>query len=280
MVLKAKQLLKRSGFIVAMAKAIRAGRADIKKLCDFTTRNRKVQAYLRNNSFTKLQIGTSHTSLNGWLNTDLHPANPSVIYLDATHRFPFKDNTFDYVYSEHMIEHLDYRSAVSMLRESFRVLRPGGRIRISTPNLRVLVGLLSEQRTAQQNYYINFMVNKFLPAVDSCKEVFVINNAFRAWGHQFLYDPETLRVALAGAGFENIEYYPPGISDDENLRDIELHGKVMGSEEINQFVAFAMEGQAPNPKREQTRRQMLGREDDGRHRTAPAPFATTRGSKA
>jgi predicted SAM-dependent methyltransferase len=232
-----------------MVKAIRAGGADIRKLRGYQIRNSRIQAYLQNNSVKKLQMGTSNNPLAGWLNTDLLPTSPRVVYLDATRRFPFKDDTFDYVYSEHMIEHLEYRGAVSMLHESFRVLRPGGRIRVSTPNLDVLVGLLSEERTADQNHYIDFMTGKFLPGVDDCKEVFVLNNAFRAWGHKFLYDPETLRATMARVGFENIEYYLPGVSNDGNLRNIELHGRGTGGEEINQFVAFAVEGRVPDGKR-------------------------------
>ena len=248
MIQKIKQLLKRSGFLIGIARALRAGRVDIRKLNGYAMRNRQIEAYLQGNSLKKLQIGTSKSPLAGWLNTDLLPSSRRLVYLDATRRFPFKDDTFDYVYSEHMIEHLDHRSAVAMLQESFRVLKPGGRIRISTPDLRVLVGLLSEARTGQQNRYIDFMTRKFLPGVDDCKEVFVVNNAFRAWGHQFLYDRETLRVTLARVGFEELEYYPAGVSNDENLRDIELHGRVMGCEEINQFIAFAVEGRVPAPK--------------------------------
>jgi predicted SAM-dependent methyltransferase len=185
----------------------------------------------------------------GWLNTDVLPTSRKVAYLDATRRFPFNDDTFDYVCSEHVIEHVEHQSAVSMLGECFRVLKPGAKVRISTPDLNVYTSLHSKEKTASQNHYIYWVSQRFMPDVDYCKEVFVINNAFRAWGHQFLYDRETLRVILAKIGFEDIEFYHPGVSNDENLRGIESHGSVIGCEEINQFETFAVEGRVPNPKK-------------------------------
>ena len=90
------------------------------------------------------------------------------------------------------------------------VLKPGGNIRMSTPDLRALFGLLSGDKTALQNFYVDFATRKFLPEVTYCKEVFVVNNAFRAWGHQFLYDRETIEITMNKVGFENITYYRPG----------------------------------------------------------------------
>ena len=182
-----------------------------------------------------------------------------MVYLDVTRPFPFRHDTFDYVYCEHMSEHIDYPSAVFMLREFFRVLKPAATIRISTPDLKVYPALQSKEKTASQTYYIDWMSRKlvadgFLPEVDYCKEVFVINNAFRAWGHQFLYDRETLRVTMSKVGFADLQYYQPGVSNDDNLRGIESHGSVMGCEEINQFEAFAMEGRVPDPKRHEAQR--------------------------
>jgi predicted SAM-dependent methyltransferase len=246
---KIKNLLKRSGFIVGIGRAARAGLLDIKKIYGFITRRRKFRSYLRNKPLKKLQLGTSNSPMAGWLNTDLLPTGRKIAYLDATRRFPFNDDTFDYVYSEHMIEHIEHESAVFMLRECFRVLKPGGKIRISTPDLKVYTGLHSKEKTASQNHYIEWVTHRFMPEVDYCKEVFVINNAFRAWGHQFLYDRETLNATMTRIGFEDIQYYHPGASNDENLRGIELHGSLIQCEEINQFEVFALEGRTPNPKK-------------------------------
>src|SRR5439155_871389 len=64
-----------------------------------------------------------------------------LVYLDVRKPFPLPDASFEVVYSEHMLEHLSYADGQHCLRESFRVLRPGGRIRIATPSLERLADL-------------------------------------------------------------------------------------------------------------------------------------------
>jgi predicted SAM-dependent methyltransferase len=243
-----KQAVKKSGFIVGMVRAIRAGIMDLKRLSWLAARRGKIQAYLRANTVRKLQVGTSQTPLPGWLNTDVVPESSVVVYLDATLPFPFDDNVFDYVACEHMIEHVDHPGALVMLRESFRVLKPGGRIRLATPNLKTLVGLIASERTEAQNYYVDWIVKKCLPETTYCKPVFVVNNAFRAWGHQFIYDPETLKTTMTLCGFEGLADYTPGVSDDSNLRGLEAHGKLIGDETINRFETFIVEGRVPQTK--------------------------------
>jgi predicted SAM-dependent methyltransferase len=249
-----KQTAKKSGFIVGLVRAVRAGRMDLKQLRSLVSRRRQIAAYLAAHSVRKLQLGTSHTPLPGWLNTDLVPERSDIVCLDATRRFPFDDDTFDYVASEHMIEHVDYSGALTMLQESFRILKPGGRIRVATPDLRVLVGLFAQEKTVEQIQYIDWVAKNWVPRglgveANDCKEVFIINNAFRAWGHQFLYDVETLKTTMARCGFEDLRCYPPGASDDPNLKGIELHGSVIGNEAINLFEAFNVEGRVPDVKR-------------------------------
>ena len=243
-----KQLLKRSGFVVGLVRALRAGTLDARQVYWRAIRGRKIRACFAAHSVRKLQIGTSRNLLPGWLNTDFILEGPDTVYLDATQTFPFGDSVFDYVVSEHMIEHIEYAGAEVMLRECFRVLKPGGKIRLSTPDLRVLAALCAPEKNAEQMAYIDFIVERVLPGVTDCKAVFVVNNAFRAWGHQFLYDPETLRHLLGRRRFENIRDCRPGSSDDANLRGLEAHGKTIGNEAINQFETFTLEAQVPAVK--------------------------------
>jgi hypothetical protein len=70
---------------------------------------------------------------------------------------------------------------------------------------------------------------------------FVLNNAFRAWGHMFLYDEETLRSSLHQAGFVDLRRVPFGESDDPQLRGLERHGAVVGSRAMNEFETMVLE---------------------------------------
>jgi predicted SAM-dependent methyltransferase len=62
-----------------------------------------------------------------------------VQYLDVTRRFPYPTNHFAYVYSSHMLEHLYPDEAEQCLREVWRVLQPGGIVRLALPDLDYLV---------------------------------------------------------------------------------------------------------------------------------------------
>jgi predicted SAM-dependent methyltransferase len=239
-----KRLLKRSQFIVALARALPRIVVDAQVLAWTVSRRLAISDYVQDDRPRKLHLGAGNWILPGWLNTDLFPTHRGMIYLDVTRRFPFADSTFDYVFSEHMIEHVDYDSGMTMLRECYRILKPGGKIRIATPDLEVLIGLHSQGKTDLQRRYIQWFTDRGLPGGETYNDVFVINNAFRAWGHTFLYDRETLRTAMAKVGFENLTFGNPGVSDDANLSGLESHGKEILAEEINQFETFVVEGEA------------------------------------
>ena len=73
--------------------------------------------------------------------------------MDAGEPFPILDNTIDYVYSEHLFEHLTYKQAKNMLKESYRVLKENGVIRIATPNLQFLIDLyLHPEKDINKSY--------------------------------------------------------------------------------------------------------------------------------
>jgi predicted SAM-dependent methyltransferase len=237
-----KEVLRRSQFVVGLARSARGLRTDAESFVWRIQRHKCITHYLSDHQVRKLQLAASGNILSGWLNTDIHLTCSAIVYLDATRSFPFPDGTLDYIFAEHMIEHLDFPSAHFMLLECFRALKPGGRVRIATPDISSIVALHCQEKTAVQKNYLDWAVARFLPEVTECRDVFVINNFFRSWGHQFLYDEATLTHALHSAGFNDVKSFRPGASDDPLLQGLEAHGKEIGSQEVNDFETIVVEG--------------------------------------
>jgi predicted SAM-dependent methyltransferase len=166
-----------------------------------------------------LHIGCGTHFLPGWLNTDYEPTSRDMIQLDATRQFGFKDNSFDFVFSEHMIEHISFSAGSFMLRECYRVLRPEGRIRISTPDLAFVLNLYASEKSDLQKRYIQWFTTRF--GVPEANAAFVINQFVRFWGHQFIYDEKTLSAALSQAGFIKIVKCNLQESESEALCNLE-----------------------------------------------------------
>lgn len=184
----------------------------------------ELQEYLDAHQTRKLQLGAGSTVLDGWLNTDRDPERPEIAYLDVTARFPLPDNSFDYVLSEHQIEHLPYTRGLFMLRECHRVLRRGGRIRIATPDLQVITSLATPTLGDLQRRYVDWIVATFVQDAPVPLPAFAVNNAFHNWGHRFLYDEPALADALERCGFADVRRFPMGRATTRSYAASKLTG--------------------------------------------------------
>jgi SAM-dependent methyltransferase len=90
-------------------------------------------------------------------------------YLAAT-----SANSVDGIFSAHLVEHLAYPQVVELVAEAARILRPGGRLLLATPDCRSLFSHL-------EMYYLHF-------------------------GHVSFYHPRLLTFLLEQGGFTNLTY--------------------------------------------------------------------------
>jgi predicted SAM-dependent methyltransferase len=180
-----------------------------------------IERYFAERGIRKLHIACGGNVLVGWLNSDIFPFLENILHLDATDPFPFRNNTFDFIFCEHMIEHISYSNGLMMLSECHRVLRKNGKIRISTPNLPFLIDLYKDQKSELQKEYIKWATDNFIKTAPYYDDTFVINNFVRDWGHLFIYDEKTLRSSFEKAGFAGITRWDLNESEDEALRNLE-----------------------------------------------------------
>ena len=234
--LKALGLYERASraWIVAEPRLIRLSRG-------LTGRNRRLIAqYLARHQAPKLHIGCGDNELPGWLNTELCPRGDQI-FLDATTRFPFADNVFSLIYSEHMIEHISLPDAETMIGECFRVLAPNGVMRIVTPDLRFLTTLLDSTHSPElEDIQYSVDVYKIPPPADG---ISVFNNFVRAWGHQYIHTVSSLGGLLMRAGFDDIHQRALNSSPHSELTDLAKTDRMPAG--FVEMESFVLEGRKP-----------------------------------
>jgi predicted SAM-dependent methyltransferase len=197
--------------------------------------------YSVSHDLLKLNIGTGVHVLPGWFNVDFQPFYPGQYFMDATVQFPFPDLSFDFIRSEHMIEHIPYLDGMHMLRECYRVMRPGGVIRVATPDLKKLAKLYDEPLSVAQRAYVDAVFKQWRHDYQSAEVGVAINNIFE-FGHRFVYDSGTLGEALCKAGFEGVVESRPGHSTHAPLLGTDAHA---ADDDYITFETLTLEAKRP-----------------------------------
>jgi SAM-dependent methyltransferase len=83
----------------------------------------------------KLNFGCGTRIAEEWTNIDFHSDDRRVLRANLLSGFPFPDSHFDVVYSSHVLEHFTPEQVKFLLKESWRVLKPGGITRVVVPDL-------------------------------------------------------------------------------------------------------------------------------------------------
>jgi len=185
-----------------------------------------IKTYLQSHAVKKLQVGCGGQLRPDWLNANFESWRNGTIFLDATKPFPIEDGQFDFVFSEHMIEHITHEQGMHMLSECLRVLKPGGVIRLSTPDLQFLIALYGVQKTAVEEAYVQWASKSLPTIIEGCEDTFVINNFVRDWGHQFIYDEKTLSASLEHVGFGDVTTVIVNQSDYPELMSMESESRM------------------------------------------------------
>ncbi len=164
-----------------------------------------------------LEIG-GRTQRPGWLITDVGALTRH--YMDATSRWPLEDGALSHVYSDNVIEHLSLPGARALLAEAHRCLRPGGVIRIVTPDIRrhvelYLSGDAGVQGDVAERYRSMGVVVEH--------PVDLVRTPIGEFGHHagYVYDYDALAAELTRAGFHDPVQVAVSESAHEGLRHLE-----------------------------------------------------------
>lgn len=168
----------------------------------------------------KINIGSYTVMFDGWMNLDIINAPELYVYafqnnkqflsVDASRGLPFGSGTADFIFSSHMIEHVSYRVAENLLKECYRVMKPGAVMRIAVPDLELLVNMYKENRLSELN-----RIN------EPCK--YAKYDTERFWmllttEHRACYDWLSMKQMCEGAGF-SVKRYSYNVGNETIIRE-------------------------------------------------------------
>jgi predicted SAM-dependent methyltransferase len=132
----------------------------------------------------RLHLGSGVEYKHGWVNVDLVGDRVDLAW-DLTTPLPFPDRVAEAVFHEHVLTLIDLRKGLALLDETFRLLAPGGVVRIGVPE--------------------PWPTRSSVPEGDELPRLLAVQEIFYYPGNRAMYDAETLELSLRAAGFRQVE---------------------------------------------------------------------------
>ena len=139
----------------------------------------------------------------------------------------FKNNSIDYIYFEHALEHFDEVDGYNLLQQFFNILKPTGVVRIVTPSLDTYLekynnwlsntNLEHKQKFDNETQFLNFA---FFGENISNDIKFLNGMKSHQVGHKFIYSKSNLIEKLHKIGY-NTNVCKYNISEHEELQNLE-----------------------------------------------------------
>jgi predicted SAM-dependent methyltransferase len=116
--------------------------------------------------------------------------------MDLGRKWPMPNDCFDGIFCEHVLEHFDYEKGRFVLRECWRILRPGGCLRIIVPDGSKIMRTYFER----PGEFPSWRTRESSCAMEA------VNSYFRQrYEHQYMYDSQLLKHQVQEAGFAQVE---------------------------------------------------------------------------
>jgi predicted SAM-dependent methyltransferase len=174
----------------------------------------RIKELLNSGKEIKLDLGGADPGKDGWRSVDV--TDNCDLYWDLRLGIPFPSESVDQIYSSHLFEHLTYDQGQGLLRESLRVLKPGGRFSICVPNARIYIEGYMGTRSVPAEFY------GWEPAFNNTTSIDAINYvAYMGGEHKYMFDQENLLYILAAAGFIEVSTRAMDALIDRPERDYE-----------------------------------------------------------
>ena len=174
---------------------------------------RSLARRIENLAVDKLHVGCGDVLLSGWLNIlfEQRQEYGRVKNIQGTwllnfnlHKpWPVGDERMSVIAGSHFIEHLDLNAGLRFAREAFRVLKTGGVLRLSCPDLELYARRYVEKNSA---FFQHPLIREWctFKAAATPGEIFIAKAYDSGGAHKWFYDFESLRHVLINAGFREV----------------------------------------------------------------------------
>jgi predicted SAM-dependent methyltransferase len=203
----------------------------------FKSNNQRILQKHHGKNYIKLHLGCGGKKLEGWINIDA-VWRPNVVILTLPDGLKlFKNNSVEYIYNCHFLEHLKYPTEVmDLLTTCYRLLKPGGVMRTAVPDIEMIIN--AYVKNDQEFFEIQSQLH---PSCCTTKLEHLMYALQQDGEHQYGYDFDTLEKVFLQAGFEKIIKCDFGQSTFESL-------KIDYREDIKNLTLFTDAIKAPNSK--------------------------------
>jgi predicted SAM-dependent methyltransferase len=154
-----------------------------------TIQRRKARRIAAQPGPLRLHLGSGSQPKKGWVNIDL-AGDPVDLAWNLARGIPFADGSVDAIFHEHLLEHIPLTAGVGLMDECFRVLKPGGILRIGVPDAgELLTSYVGDGERVEA-------IHPGRPT-----RMLAVQELFYWHRHTTMFDEETLELVFRAGGF-------------------------------------------------------------------------------
>jgi predicted SAM-dependent methyltransferase len=141
---------------------------------------------------------------------------PPDILADITKHIPQNNNAVDLIFSRATLEHLTYHELINHFLECHRILKIGGFIRMSVPDMDIMINNYLNKNENLDDAIKNSEIST--PGlIENHTDLFISRVLYH--DHFYLHNFDTLSRALKKTGFTNIKKVSPGETTIKDIAD-------------------------------------------------------------
>ncbi len=196
-----------------------------------------------------VQYGCGHSAPEKWINFDASPTlriqktpilgtllknqlntsfSKTVLYGDIVKGLPVEDSSCDGVYCSHVLEHLSLEDFRIALRNSYKILKPGGIFRCIVPDLEYGARkYLQDLDQGDETASLHFIGTETLLGIPKRPKGFkgMVTSFFGNSHHLWMWDRKSLTRELLNAGFKSVRPCAFNDSNDDMFKAVEYEGR-------------------------------------------------------